>query len=280
SLFFFFFLFFLNKIKISSEITFLIPTLLSAGAKQTCPLEISPNPMVIEYKSRAQGATCSSVSTNSENVLRIHWEGVKTDNMTWWANTRKCNNSLNYTLYKKPDSVSIYRVNTWSSVEEGKEFQLRCDIVNVAPAQKLSVLWYRNQGEETFCKYDVRSPVNVSSTLKVTLQKHDNGAEFRCEAQLNLGLKSPPKITSSGLNFTISCKISFSYSLFSVEMDLLWIPCVFKVFILNVFKCSYDELIVSKPGIYTCNATNDAGHATHVLEVILTGNIFLICIHF
>uniref|UniRef100_A0A3Q0RKT0 Ig-like domain-containing protein n=1 Tax=Amphilophus citrinellus TaxID=61819 RepID=A0A3Q0RKT0_AMPCI len=284
------------------------------SAKQTCPLEISPNPMVIEYKSRAQGATCSSVSTNSENVLRIHWEGVKTDNMTWWANTSedwtlrpvctgifqgigKCNNSLNYTLYKKPDSVSIYRVNTWSSVEEGKEFQLRCDIVNVAPAQKLSVLWYRNQGEETFCKYDVRSPVNVSSTLKVTLQKHDNGAEFRCEAQLNLGLKSPPKITSSGLNFTISYKPTINITKLPSKIPLFRgypekLVCEADGFPFPKIQWYYDsdkeplvnvsegKLIVSKPGIYTCNATNDAGHATHVLEVILTGNIFLICIHF
>ncbi|XP_030592635.1 vascular cell adhesion protein 1-like isoform X1 [Archocentrus centrarchus] len=285
------------------------------GAKQTCPLEITPNPMVIEYKSRAQGATCSSVSTNSENVLRIHWEGVKTDNMTWWANTSedwtlrpvctgifqgigKCNNSLNYTLYKKPDSVSIYRVNTWSSVEEGKEFQLRCDIVNVAPAQKLSVLWYRNQDilPQTDCRLennktcklsDVRSPVNVSSTLKVTLQKHDNGAEFRCEAQLNLGLKSPPKITSSGLNFTISYKPTINITKLPSKIPLFrgypeklvceadgfpfpkiqWYYNSDKEPLVNV---SEGKLIVSKPGIYTCNATNDAGHATHVLEVVLT----------
>lgn len=54
---------------------------------------------------------------------------------------------------EKPDSVSIYHVHRLSSVEEGKEFQLRCDIVSIAPAQNVTVLWYKNQGEELFCKY-------------------------------------------------------------------------------------------------------------------------------
>lgn len=54
---------------------------------------------------------------------------------------------------EKPDSVSIYHVDRLSYVEEGEQFQLRCDIVSVAPAQNLTVLWYKNQGEELFCKY-------------------------------------------------------------------------------------------------------------------------------
>lgn len=41
-----------------------------------------------------------------------------------------------------PDSVSILHVNNLTSVVEDREFQLRCDITNVAPARNLAVLWY------------------------------------------------------------------------------------------------------------------------------------------
>lgn len=46
-----------------------------------------------------------------------------------------------------PDSVSIALVNNLTSVVEEREFQLQCDITNVAPARNLTVLWYH--GNET-----------------------------------------------------------------------------------------------------------------------------------
>ncbi|XP_030592636.1 vascular cell adhesion protein 1-like isoform X2 [Archocentrus centrarchus] len=247
--------------------------------------------------------TANVMEENEDGVSLLKIHHANADNMgsytcDAWNSKGNVSKTVRVTVIEKPDSVSIYRVNTWSSVEEGKEFQLRCDIVNVAPAQKLSVLWYRNQDilPQTDCRLennktcklsDVRSPVNVSSTLKVTLQKHDNGAEFRCEAQLNLGLKSPPKITSSGLNFTISYKPTINITKLPSKIPLFrgypeklvceadgfpfpkiqWYYNSDKEPLVNV---SEGKLIVSKPGIYTCNATNDAGHATHVLEVVLT----------
>lgn len=51
---------------------------------------------------------------------------------------------------EKPVSVSIHHVDNFTPMEEGKEIQLRCDIVNIAPEQKPTVLWYKNQGEELF----------------------------------------------------------------------------------------------------------------------------------
>lgn len=60
--------------------------------------------------------------------------------------------SLSQQLFtvEKPISVSINHVDNVTSMEEGKEFQLRCDIVNIAPGKKPTVLWYKNQGEELF----------------------------------------------------------------------------------------------------------------------------------
>lgn len=46
-----------------------------------------------------------------------------------------------------PDAVAIRRVDNSSVVLEKREFQLQCDITNVAPARSLAVQWYR--GNET-----------------------------------------------------------------------------------------------------------------------------------
>ncbi|XP_063328163.1 hemicentin-1-like isoform X2 [Pelmatolapia mariae] len=282
------------------------------GAEQECPLEITPNPMVLEYRSRAQGATCSSTSAISTNVERMYWEGVESDNMTWFANTNedwgmtpvctatfqgigKCKKSLSFTLYKKPDSVSIYHVDRLNSVEEGKEFQLRCDIASVAPAQHLTVLWYKNQDilKETGCQLennktcklsDVRSPVNVSATVNVNLQRKDGEVEFRCEARLNLRLNPLPTTTSSTLKITVLYKPKINTTKLPKEIPVFRgyseeLVCEAEGYPIPKIQWHYNpeshvnvskgKLTVSEPGIYNCTASNDVGSASHVVEVIL-----------
>uniref|UniRef100_A0A3B4G558 Intercellular adhesion molecule 3 n=1 Tax=Pundamilia nyererei TaxID=303518 RepID=A0A3B4G558_9CICH len=212
------------------------------GAEQECPLEITPNPMVLEYRSRAQGATCSSTSAISTNVKRMYWEGVESDNMTWFTNTNedwgmtpvctatfqgigKCQKSLNFTLYKKPDSVSIYHVHRLSSVEEGKEFQLRCDIVSIAPAQNVTVLWYKNQD---------KPKINTTKLPKEIPVFRGYPEELVCEAD---GNPTP--------------KIKWGYN---PESHV------------NVSK---GNLTVYGPGIYNCTASNDVGSASYEVKVIL-----------
>nr|XP_004552193.1 hemicentin-1 isoform X1 [Maylandia zebra] len=282
------------------------------GAEQECPLEITPNPMVLEYRSRAQGATCSSTSAISTNVKRMYWEGVESDNMTWFTNTNedwgmtpvctatfqgigKCQKSLNFTLYKKPDSVSIYHVRRLSSVEEGKEFQLRCDIVSIAPAQNVTVLWYKNQDilKETGCQLennktcklsDVRSPVNVSATINVNLQRKDDEVVFRCEARLNLRLNPLPTTTSSTLKITVLYKPKINTTKLPKEIPVFRgyseeLVCEAEGYPIPKIQWHYNpeshvnvskgKLTVSEPGIYNCTASNDVGSASHVVEVIL-----------
>lgn len=60
----------------------------------------------------------------------------------------------------------------------------------------------------------VRSPLDVSSTISITLTRKHNGAEFRCEAQLDLGPEGPqppPRMMSSPINITVYCKITFTF---------------------------------------------------------------------
>ncbi|XP_076608323.1 hemicentin-1 [Chaetodon auriga] len=297
------------------------------GAKQECPIEISPDRMVIQYQSRGQSATCKPTSTGSRNKDgEIYWQvqqGTKTDGASWSADTHEdwdprpqctatfkgigtCHKDLDFTLYKTPDSVSIRPVDNRSSVLEEREFQLQCDITNIAPARSLTVRWYR--GNETFeprikgsmrvtgCLHEnsadcninvVRSPLNVSSTISITLNRKHNGAEFRCEAQLDLGPDGPlppPNMMSSPLNITVyykpvinTTKLPKTIPVFRGYPEVL--VCAadghpppkiqWHYSSDRVPHVSGDTLIVSEAGFYNCSATNDIDTTFHEVEVIL-----------
>uniref|UniRef100_A0A3B4XKQ6 Ig-like domain-containing protein n=1 Tax=Seriola lalandi dorsalis TaxID=1841481 RepID=A0A3B4XKQ6_SERLL len=213
-------------------------TLRSTDASQECPIEITPDRMVVQYQGAIQAATCKLTSSNS-NLIERYWqvENNKIYNESWYVNTRKdwdsrpvcagtfvglgaCHKPLNLTLYKMPDSVFISPVQNLSSLVVGEELQLQCHIIHVAPAQNLVVRWYK--GNDTFephikdCDISVvRSPKNVLSTITITLDRKHNGAEFRCEAQMDLGPEGPqppPKNMSSPLNITVRCEITFTFA--------------------------------------------------------------------
>ncbi|XP_010775772.1 hemicentin-1-like isoform X2 [Notothenia coriiceps] len=293
------------------------------GAWQECPIVITPERMVVQYQDREQLATCNATSTDHPHLKEISWQvlhGVKIDSSSWSVDTHKdwdpkpvctaifdvqgtCQKHLNFTLYKTPDSVSVSTVNNLSSVVEDKEFQLQCDITNVAPAGNLVVQWYR--GNKTLSKGSlrvsgclpenntncdinaVRSPLNVSSTISFTLDRNDKSAEFRCEAILDLGAegpKPPPNMMSSPLNITVYYKPSINTTKLPKRIPLFrgypeelvceaeghpppeieWLYGEDKV-----PHKSGDTLIVYEAGRYTCNATNEMDSTYHAVEVIL-----------
>lgn len=97
---------------------------------------------------------------------------------------------------------------------EGKEYQLLCEVQNIAPVQYLTLRWYRGQTEvynHSFSDLTSSSPVQVSSILVVTPTKAENGAQYRCVAVLELGPEGPqppPTVTSEPLNASVYCKSS------------------------------------------------------------------------
>uniref|UniRef100_A0A3P9CT31 Hemicentin-1 n=1 Tax=Maylandia zebra TaxID=106582 RepID=A0A3P9CT31_9CICH len=112
----------------------------------------------------------------------------------------QCTVSPLITVYKTPDSVSVSDMGRGPMVE-GREYDLKCDVINVAPVQNLTVTWYR--GNETVLTQmfndSTMTPVNASSTLRISTQRDYNGLTFRCEAELHLGPKGPkfpPNVTS------------------------------------------------------------------------------------
>lgn len=60
----------------------------------------------------------------------------------------------------------------------------------------------------------IRTPVNMSSTIRTTLNRTYMSVQFKCEAELNLGLEGPqpsPKMKSSPLNITVHCEITLTF---------------------------------------------------------------------
>lgn len=61
----------------------------------------------------------------------------------------------------------------------------------------------------------IRSPVNVSSTVSINLNRGHNGADFRCEAQMDLGPEGPQhplNMMSIPFNIPVHCKIPFTFA--------------------------------------------------------------------
>ncbi|XP_054463675.1 vascular cell adhesion protein 1-like [Anoplopoma fimbria] len=114
---------------------------------------------------------------------------------------KQCTKALNIILYKTPDNVLVSAMDPGPMVE-GREYRLNCFITNVAPLEKLKLIWYR--GDETMLSRvfsnTTKTPTNVSFDLKVTPNRADNRAHFRCAAELHLGPNGPalvPTVTSS-----------------------------------------------------------------------------------
>ncbi|XP_058510558.1 hemicentin-2-like [Solea solea] len=102
----------------------------------------------------------------------------------------ECSEDLEITLYKNPDSVTLYPTQYVNNLVEGTLYELQCDIVEVAPIQNLTIRWYKDNQvvrTETFTSNTTRTPVSESSLFTVNISREDDGAGFRCEAQLNFG---------------------------------------------------------------------------------------------
>lgn len=127
-----------------------------------------------------------------------------------------------------PDTVSIRPVNHTGPMVEGKEYQLLCEVQNIAPVQYLTLRWYRGQTEvynHSFSDLTSSTPVQVSSILVITPTKAENGAQYRCVAVLELGPEGPqppPTVASEPLNASVYCK-SQRYS--QTQREMWYVHC-------------------------------------------------------
>lgn len=110
---------------------------------------------------------------------------------------------------------------------EGKNYELECDLRDVAPVQNLRVTWFtgnRSLHTQTFDESSV-TPVNVTSILNITAEKTLNGERLGCRAELDLGSLEPefqplPKSLDTPLN--VWCR----WSLCVLLMAFYWLGLI------------------------------------------------------
>ncbi|XP_059414671.1 hemicentin-1-like [Carassius carassius] len=194
----------------------LVGLLLISLAHGDCPIFFSPDYVVVEY-GKSFSVNCSS--TGKTDQFGLSWEGfddtiennddiIISVNVTDWERTltcymysykTNCSLDLPVTIYKTPDSVSISIVNHTGPMIEGRQYELQCDVHDVAPVTELTVKWYKGQtllNQTTFTE-DSRTPVNVTTTLLIRPDRADDGAQYWCEAELYLGAEEPQYSTKS-----------------------------------------------------------------------------------
>lgn len=281
------------------------------GAKQECPIKIEPETLVLQYNSTERKSAVCQPNTDGSNQISIYWEihGDISDSR-WSPNTQRdwdpkpvchgnftgignCSKTLNYILYKLPDNVSIDSKDKATS-REGDEIELRCSIMNVAPAKSFRIRWLLQRGNKTLegikskCNVsEARSPVVVDCTLGIVLNRTHDGIQVRCEAELDLGPEGPqppPITTSNTFNISVLYKPKINTTKLSEVVPVIRgykeeLVCDADGNPPPTIKWNYTSatasvrsngtLIVNEEGIYNCTAENSLDSDVRVVRVIL-----------
>ncbi|KAK2817332.1 hypothetical protein Q5P01_025523 [Channa striata] len=125
---------------------------------------------------------------------------------------KQCCTILPVTVYKPPDSVSISISDHSGLMLEGRQYTLQCEVRNAAPIQNLSVTFYRGNtplGRPGSVNSAGKKPASETYAWSIVASKEDDGAQYWCEAELELGPEGPqppPMMKSQHVTTTVQYK--------------------------------------------------------------------------
>uniref|UniRef100_A0A4W6FWB2 Ig-like domain-containing protein n=1 Tax=Lates calcarifer TaxID=8187 RepID=A0A4W6FWB2_LATCA len=190
---------------------------LSTDADSTCPkdsnpLQLEPSEVIGEHGDEVI-VNCTSSSEDHDGMYWINGDN-RTDSQEDAAffpysvslsdynvtaeckikvNSSECGKELGITIYKNPSMVNVYPTKHVKAMVEGEQYELHCDIHEVAPVQNLTVRWYKDSQlihTDSFTD-TIKTQVNMSSILTINISRGDSGVQFKCEAQLDFGPSGP-----------------------------------------------------------------------------------------
>ncbi|XP_030005344.1 intercellular adhesion molecule 1-like [Sphaeramia orbicularis] len=194
-----------------------------------CLLMISPSSLVVRFGDPVK-ANCS---LSQMDFYLLGWENLQRapqptqgnflvwseDRVTEWSikpmcyalsdHGGPCQLHLPVTVYKPPEKVSISFVNHTGPMFEGHQYTLQCTVWDVAPVKNLIVRFFRGETELVQLKSinnTGQKPATETFTLDISPSKDDNGAQYWCEAKLDLGPggpESPPMAKSENITATL-----------------------------------------------------------------------------
>ncbi|XP_072560776.1 cell adhesion molecule 2-like isoform X2 [Paramormyrops kingsleyae] len=215
----------------------------------------------------------------------------------------QCIERLSVTVYKPPDNVSVSSMNSTDPMVEGSQYQLKCEIQNIAPVQNLTVKWYKgdtlvHEDRDYVIKVKKpereKAPVSVSSTLLITANRTanrtDDNVQYSCGAELDLGPEGPQPplaVKSTPLRVTVHYKPTINPIVTDLHVihgysavlncsakgnpppDIVWI---FNGRQLPTQDGIYTISERDDEGKYTCRANNSVGIHEETVRVIVTEN--------
>uniref|UniRef100_A0A8C1XWI0 Ig-like domain-containing protein n=1 Tax=Cyprinus carpio TaxID=7962 RepID=A0A8C1XWI0_CYPCA len=271
------------------------------GTQAECPVQLNPRRVVVRYNGSVE-VNCSTLIAHKG----MGWEAIegavpmtrdkiiawRVSHLTEWDiepfcfinHEEQCQVQLPVTIYKTPDSVSISIVDHRGPMIEGQQYKLQCDVHDVAPVQYLTVKWYKGQTllDKTTFTEDSKTPLNETATLLIRPDRADDGAQYSCEAELDLGAEGPqppPKRTSGSLNNELYYKPKHSSSTETIiKNDEVTLNCTVKAnpaptytwhseHLKEEISSSVLQSSTLSPGNYTCTATNSLGSESKVFII-------------
>ncbi|XP_026159435.1 vascular cell adhesion protein 1 [Mastacembelus armatus] len=211
-----------------SAITHFISVIEESAKSVSCPIKLSPSSLVVRFADPVT-VNCSVpktgfsllgwiVSLNAPTPTINSFLVWNVKRMTEWniiptcfalaEQGGQCHANLLLTVYKPPDTVSISIYNHTGPMFEGRQYTLQCTVQDVAPVGNLIVTFYRRQTSLVQIRSNktTKTPVTETFTLKISPSKDDNGAQYWCEAKLQLGPEGPqdlPVMVSQNLTASV-----------------------------------------------------------------------------